>query len=231
MKHWRVGAALVGGLTGALAVACGSKGPSSFPASEDADGATTAAAGDASDGGMYDPGATTAEDAGTTGVFTSSDASPVVFDCKPGTYSGPFATMVTSDAGGLAALISFNVDGNLSITLQGRVTNTGAGEIPEPTLTIAPGAKLAGKDETFGGYFNADLIGQLDCPTKTLSVTLANGTYDYFGDAASLSMQGSMSAIYDGTTTTPTLSMGIMNISSSNLTSIGAAGTWSATLQ
>jgi hypothetical protein len=211
-------------------VACGSKGATSFPASDDAEGGTTVAAGDASDGATYDPGAT-GQDPGTIGVFTSSDASPVVFDCEPGTYSGPFATMVTSDAGGLAALISFNLMGSLSITLQGKVTNTGAGEIPEPTLTIAPGAKLAGKDMTFGGNFNADLIGQLDCPSKTLSVTIANGTYDYLGDAASVEMQGSMSATYDGTTATPTLSMGEMSVSSSQVTSLGANGTWSATLQ
>ncbi len=62
-----------------------------------------------------------------------------------------YTTMVTNDGGGLLSLFSINWSGNLSITLQGKVDNNGSGEIPEPTLTIAPGAQLAGVD-SMGGH-------------------------------------------------------------------------------
>src|SRR5882672_460533 len=89
---------------GGAAQGCGGgSGPSlgSFddngPARGDGDGA----AGDGSSGASNDTPAS-GDDAGPTGIFTSSDASGLpsglVFDCKPGTYSGMFNTMVTSDA-------------------------------------------------------------------------------------------------------------------------------------
>jgi hypothetical protein len=170
------------------------------------------------------------DDGGPTGIFTTGDAAAgVTFDCQPGTYSGTFTTMVSSDAGGLLSLFSFNWTGNLSITLQGRVTHTGAGEIPEPTLAIAPGAKLAGMD-TMGGHFNADMSGQLDCPSKTLTATVTDGSYNYFGDAGGIAMTGTMSATYDGSASTPVLT-GTLNLSSPQLSGIAAIGGWSATLQ
>jgi hypothetical protein len=210
----------------ALAAACGDHASPSFQQA----GTTT------DEGGIGDtPGPSTGTDGGETiGVFTSADASSVppgvVFECKPGTYTGAFTTMVTNDAGGLASLFSYNWTGNLSITLQAGVTRNGSGEIPEPTLTIAPGATLAGMDSN-GGHFNADLTGQLDCPSKMLTVAVNNGVYGFFGDAGGIAMQGTMSATYDSSTTPPSLSMGILNMSSPQIMGVGAAGTWTATLQ
>ena len=132
---------------------------------------------------------------------------------------------------GSRALLTINWTGNLSITLQGQVTNNGAGEIPEPTLTIAPGAKLSGVDSN-GGSFYADLTGQLDCPSKVLTATIDNGSYTLIPDAG-VPMGGTLSATYDGTMKPPALAMGVMNLSSTSalFSGVGATGTWTAALQ
>ena len=224
---WRVGLVFLCGAP-AAALACGGSqgttfGPLGGPAASDDGGAADA-----------EPSQTSSspDDAGSgsPGVFTSngSDAG-VLFDCQPGTYSGMFSTTVTNDAGGIFSLFSFNWAGNLSITLQGKVENNGSGEVPVPTLTIAPGAQLSGMD-MMGGHFSADLSGQLDCPTKTLTATISNGFYGYFGDAGGVQMTGSMSATYDGSGSAPTLS-GQMDVGSPQVPGTGGVGTWTATLQ
>jgi hypothetical protein len=197
--------------------ACGSQGGSGTPFGQDdtsmGDGGATA----------KDSQAATSIDASVpTGggeIFVSSDAaSEVTFECQPGTYTGMFSTKVTNDAGGLFALFSFAWSGSLSITLQAMVMN------------IAPGAKLDGMD-MMGGHFSADMTGQLDCPSKTLTITIANGVYNYFGDAGGVMMTGSMAATYDGTTSPPELTMGAMNVGSPQVPGTSAEGTWTATLQ
>ncbi|HEX4446944.1 MAG TPA: hypothetical protein VH044_09415 [Polyangiaceae bacterium] len=213
---------------GTAAMGCGSGGHGG--GFELSSGDAAAATGD-SDGGVEasEPSTTTPDDGGAApGIFTSGDAG-ITFDCQPGTYTGAFSTMVTSDAGGLFSLFSFGWMGNLSITLQGQVTQGGGGEIPLPTLTIAPGAKLAGVD-AMNGHFTADLTGQLDCPSKTLTATIANGNYNYFGDASGIPLEGTMSATYDGTSTPPALT-GQMSVTSSQVPSLMALGSWTATLQ
>jgi hypothetical protein len=212
----------------ALGLACGSHGDSGFTLDSN-DNPTSDA------GGSQDSKSATQSDAsvstGNGEIFESSDAAPtVMFECEPGTYTGMFVTKVTNDAGGLFSLFSFNWSGSLSITLQAMVMNSGAGEIPLPTLIIAPGAKLDGMD-MMGGHFSADMTGQLDCPSKTLTITIANGMYTYFGDAGGVSMTGSMSATYDGTMTPPQLTMGEMNVGSPQISGVAAGGTWTATLQ
>ncbi len=220
----RVGLGAGAFLSGWVCVACGSHGG--------ALGGSGASSGDdegnpASDAGG---GASSGDDASTGMVFTSSDAAPagVTFECEPGTYTGMFMTQVGSDAGGLASLFSFAWTGTLSITLQGSVMNTSAGEIPLSTLTIAPGAKLSGMD-MMGGIFSADLSGMLDCPTKMLTVTVANGTYtDAF---MTVQMTGSMTATYDASSGTPELTDGMISVGSPQYASLSADGTWSATLK
>ncbi len=165
-------------------------------------------------------------------VLTSSDAATtgVKFDCQPGTYTGMFTTTVTTDAGLFPSLLSFDWKGTLSITLVGHVTQTSSGEsFAEPTLTIAPGAELSGTDN-FGGDFHAGLSGSLDCPSKALTGTLSNGTYTYPGDSGSITMTGTLSATYDGTMTPPALSAGQISVGSPMFSTLGATGTWSATL-
>jgi len=171
-----------------------------------------------------------------TTVFTGGDgaAPPVMFACEPGTYSGTFTTMVTTDAGGiLSSLFSFNWTGTLSIVLVGHVIQTqsanGENFAAAPVLTIAPGAMLSGTDN-FGGHFSSGLSGQLDCPSKQLTGTLSNGTYEYPGDSGNIVMQGTLSATYAGTTP-PALTMGAIQVSSPSYSTLGATGTWSATLQ
>jgi len=173
---------------------------------------------------------------GSTGlVLTSGDAAPqmVTFPCEPGTYTGMFTTTVTTDAGLFPSLLSFNWSGTLSITLVGHVMQTmssnGENFAAAPVLTIAPGAMLSGTDN-FGGHFVSGLSGQLDCPSKQLSGMLINGVYEEPSDSGTLTMVGSLTAVYQGTPAPPALTMGTIMVSSPMLT-LGASGTWSATLQ
>jgi hypothetical protein len=223
--RWKVAAVLFGGVMGAVAAACGGKGASSLAGEEGTDAGPGAAGEDA--GTANNPGP---DDSGPTGIFTSGDATgSLVFACKPGTYTGTFNATIGSDAGGFFSLFSFAWTGNLSIVLQGMVTNSGAGEIPSPTLSIAPGAKLAGAD-TMGGTFSADMSGQLDCPSKTLTAMVTNGVYDYSGDTG-VAMTGTMSATYDDTSGTPTLTGPIDMTSPQVALGVHGAGTWTAKLQ
>ncbi|HEX3771137.1 MAG TPA: hypothetical protein VHV30_09750 [Polyangiaceae bacterium] len=170
-------------------------------------------------------------DAGSMDLFTGDDAAAAAtsFDCKPGTYAGTFQTQVSSDAGGLASLISFDFKGTLSITVVGTTTQTN-GEVPTTTYSIAPGAKLAGIDQTFGGSYAADLTGQLDCAAKTFTGMASDGVYSIFLDAGSLPMQGTLTGTYDDEGGTPTLT-GDMTLSSPNVPGLAAVGQWAATLQ
>ena len=120
--------------------------------------------------------------------------------------------------------------GTLSITLQGK-TMVGTGEDNYTTLTIAPGAMISGVDQT-GGHFSADIAGTLDCTTDVLTGTLSNGSYEFPGDAGSVSMQGTISATYgeEGDAGTPALS-GNLTASSTQIQGTEAAGTWTAALQ
>jgi hypothetical protein len=214
------------GVAAAMAAACGGAKDSGFTTVGGGASAEAGGGGSAEDdGSSMGP-----DDSGSGAVFTSAEAASVAFDCQPGTYTGMYKTTVTSDAGGLFSLFTYGWGGNLSITLEGMVTNTGAGEIPLPTLTIAPGAKLAGVDQ-MGVMFEADLSGQLDCPSKKLTVAITNGLYGGIGDAGGIPMSGTMTATYDGTTTPPTLSMGSMDIGSPSLMGLDAIGNWTASLR
>jgi hypothetical protein len=171
-----------------------------------------------------------ADGAGLLLISTDDAASGVTFACAPGTYAGMFTTTVTTDAGLFPSLLSFNWTGTLSITLVGQVMQNSSGEsFAAPTLTIAPGAELSGTDN-FGGQFNAGLSGSLDCPTKTLTGTLSNGTYTYPGDSGSINMVGTLSATYDGTATPPALTTGQIAVGSPMFSTLAANGTWSATM-
>jgi hypothetical protein len=226
---------LAGTLAGSLlALGCGGSGAGAgFPS---ADGGLAAVHGGA-DASSDDPSTLFPDSGQLTLVFMGADGAPpppVKFDCEPGTYSGMFTTTVTTDAG-LPSLLSFTLMGTLSITLVGHVTQTqsASGEnfdVAAPVLTIAPGAMLSGADN-FGGHFNSGLSGQLDCPSKTLTGMLSNGSYEYPGDSGSIVMQGSLAGVYDGTMTPPALTMGTIGVTSPTYSTLGANGTWSATLQ
>jgi hypothetical protein len=184
------------------------------------------------DGGNDDASAAPAPDAASGLQFTSPDSAPpdVTFDCKPGTYAGTFETHVSSDAGGLFAFYSLDIKGTLSIAIVGEVTR-GTGEVPTTTYSIAPGAELAGVDQSYGGTYGADLVGQLDCASKTFTGTLSNAIYHLFLDAGVVPMEGSLSGTYnDGDAGVPQLT-GTMMLSSPNLPSLGAVGPWTASLQ
>jgi hypothetical protein len=206
-----------------LALAC-SSGPRVLLAV----GQTDTPAGD--DAGDDATAAPPASDAGA--VFTTPDSASagVTFDCKPGTYAGTFETHVSSDAGGLLAFYSLDIKGTLSIAIVGQVTQ-GTGEIPTATYSIAPGAQLTGVDQSFNGTYSADLIGQLDCASKTFTGKLNNAIYHLFLDAGVVPMDGALTGTYDdGDGGAPVLS-GTMTLTSPNVPTLGALGPWTATLQ
>jgi hypothetical protein len=219
-----------------LAFGCGSSRGGGAGFGPDDGGTTGPALDDAgSDGGSS--ATLTFLDSGSSAlVFTSQDAGPqmVTFQCQPGTYAGMFTTTVTTDAGLFPSLLHFDWSGTLTITLQGHVvqTHSSNGETfsPAPVLTIAPGAMLSGADN-FGGHFTSGLSGQLDCPTKKLTGTLSNGVYEYPGDAGNIPMQGSLTAVYQGTPAPPSLTMGTIAVSSPTYSTLAANGMWSATHQ
>jgi hypothetical protein len=230
-RHPRLAGTLAGFL---LALGCGGSGAGAGFSSPD--GGSGAPASDGGDTSSDDSSTLFLDSGQFTTVLASSDgaAPPVTFACEPGTYSGMFTTTVTTDAGLFPSLLSFNWTGTLSIALVGHVTQTQSanGEnftVAAPVLTIAPGAMLSGADN-FGGHFISGLSGQLDCPTKMLTGTLSNGVYEYPGDAGSIVMQGTLSGTYDGTKP-PTLTMGEIQVGSPTYSTLGATGTWSATLQ
>jgi hypothetical protein len=212
-----------------LALACSSGKPSSFAGQDNTppaghDGGSSASDDDLSEPSPFDL------DAGP--VFTTPDSAPagVTFDCKPGTYSGTFQTHVSSDAGGLLSLYSLNIMGTLSIAIVGQVTQM-SGEIPTTTYAIAPGAQLTGVDQSFNGTYAADLVGQLDCGSKTFTGTLNNASYHLFLDAGVVPMDGTLTGTYDeGEGGVPQLS-GTMTLTSPNLPTLGAIGPWTASLQ
>jgi hypothetical protein len=231
-RHWRLASAITAPL---LAVGCGgSSGDPGF-AVPDA-GSLTPVTDDGGDAAIDDSSGFDLDAGQVTIALMGGDGAlpPVKFDCEPGTYSGMFVTTVTTDAGLFPSLLHFNWMGNLSITLVGHVMQTqsanGENFTAAPVLTIAPGAMLSGTDN-FGGYFSSGLSGQLDCPSKQLTGTLSNGTYEYPGDAGSITMVGMLTGVYDGTMTPPALTMGTIAVGSPMWSTLGATGTWSATLQ
>jgi hypothetical protein len=142
--------------------------------------------------------ATTSSDDGPVFVFEAGAQAPTSFKCQPGTYRGCFDTKV-------AGFTTWN--GALSITLvasdAGTTANCGGeGFDCTTSLTIAPGAQLAGQD-AYGGSFAMNLSGALDCSPDagpaTLSGTL-NGGYCYFATScdpdAGLHIGGALTAIY-----------------------------------
>lgn len=208
-----------------LAAGCGAGKQTEFPNDP---------IGTLADGGedVSRPGPMAGADAGPAEQFTGVDAASAgTFDCKPGTYAGTFETKVSTDAGGvLFSLFSFNFKGTMSIIVVGEVSQ-GAGEVPQTTYSIAPGAKLIGSDQTFHGSYVADLTGQLDCATKTFTGMVSDGVYTITYDAGSLPLQGALTGQYgDGDGGVPELH-GTMTLDSPKVATLAANGTWTASLQ
>jgi hypothetical protein len=211
-------------MAGTFAASCGSQ-TSHF----DAVGSTDDSS---SDAGTGDGGKASASSSGGA-VFTSDDdaAAASASDCVPGTYSGPFTTQVfIGDAGpGPFALMW---TGTLTVTLAAQSKTTTGGELPTTTLTIAPGGRLQGMDN-FNGTFGADVTGQLDCPSKKLNATIANGVYLVLNnDASTIAFDGTAEGTYK-TSTPPALagSIYIVTTDQGAFGDLGATGTVTATLR
>jgi hypothetical protein len=140
-------------------------------------------------------------------------------DCIPGTYTGSFSTTVgVADGGFPSTLFGVPWNGTLSIALLTSGT----------MLTVAPGARISGADQ-MGGTFAADVSGQLDCVSRVFVGALSNGVYSFFGDAATTTLTGTLSATYDSTSNPVALVGGSLDFRSPQVPGVEAAGTWSAT--
>jgi hypothetical protein len=175
------------------------------------------------------------DEAGNPLPLFAADSSPVkASDCKPGTYTGSFDTMINVDGGNYSI---FEWTGMLSITLVANNSTPQFGEFNSTILTVAPGAHMSGTD-TLGGTFEADISGQLDCASRMFVGTLYNGNYNGFfvsltsnDGSSNVPLVGTLTATYDPTASPVALSNGSMTITSPEVASFGADGTWSAALQ
>ncbi len=158
-----------------------------------------------------------------------ADAAPVraASDCKPGTYTGNFVMMV--GFGGLGGGTTLN--GTLSIALVANKPTPHPGEFNSGTLTVAPGARFSGKDN-YGDVWSANISGQLDCGSGMFVGSLSDGVADIFGsDAATVTLEGSLSATYDASANPVALVNGSIELSSPQVANTTGMGTWSAALQ
>ena len=208
--------------------ACGENRGATLDTGDDAQSSNDAAASDA----LGQP-ASASDDATAPAsgqVFMSGDASVTPSsDCKPGTYSGPYVTdVILGDAAPTA--LSLQWKGTLTVTLVGMTQTTNAGELPTTTLTIAPGGRMDGTD-MFHGSFGADVVGQLDCPSRTLQATIQNGVYELLNDAGTLPFTGTVDGTYNATM--PPALNGSINVATSPglFGALGATGMVTATLR
>jgi hypothetical protein len=206
---------------------------SASPGAAMPDGAAIQNAADASITAKAAPPPPVVDDAGHPLPLFAADSSPVrASDCKPGTYAGPFDTMVTVMGGGDASV--FEWTGMLSITLVANNSTAQFGEFNSTVLTVAPGAHVSGTDN-LGGMFDADVSGQLDCASRMFVGTLSNGMYTglsvLFTGSTSVMLVGALTATYDPNANPVALTNGSMTVSSPQVMSFEADGPWSAALQ
>jgi hypothetical protein len=243
-------------LVGGMAVSCGGSPPDVGLGSAD----TSAGPGDDASGGSatvesdaksppIDPGgggrviidagvgnvtngyatALPADDGAPPPLLFVADSAPAraASDCKPGTYTGTFTMMVTF--GGVSSGVTLM--GTLSITLVANKPTPHPGEFNSGTLTVAPGAMFSGKDN-YGDLWSADISGQLDCGSRTFVGSLSNGVADIFGsDAATVGLDGNLSAMYDPGANPVALVNGSIELTSPQVASTKGTGQWSAALQ
>jgi hypothetical protein len=90
---------------------------------------------------------------------------------------------------------------------------------------------FSGKDN-YGDVWSADITGQLDCGSRTFVGSLSNGVADIFGsDAATVGLDGNLSATYDPGANPVALVNGSIELTSPQVASTMGAGQWSAALQ
>ena len=175
-----------------------------------------------------DDSSATPVDVAPPSVLFLADAPPMraASDCKPGTYTGTFVMMVTFGGFNGPTLM-----GPLSITLVANKPSPHPGEFNSGTLTVAPGAMFKGTDN-LGDVITADLSGQLDCGSRTFVGALTNGVSYIFGsEAATVQVDGSMSATYDPTANPVGLVDGSFQFTSPQFQNTTGSGQWSAALQ
>jgi hypothetical protein len=121
--------------------------------------------------------------------------------------------------------------GTLSIALEANKPTPHPGEFNTGTLTVAPGAMFSGTDN-YGDVWSANISGQLDCGSGMFVGSLTNGVAHIFGiDAATIMLDGSLSATYQPSANPVALVNGSISLSSPQVANTTGMGTWSAALQ
>jgi hypothetical protein len=156
-----------------------------------------------------------------------ADAAPdrSTSNCKPGTYTGMFDVMVTTNG----TSTGVDLQGSLSITLVASKPTPQASEFNSNILTVAPGAMLSATDTNYGDTWTADVSGQLDCGSLMFVGTLSNGVAMWSG--LTFRLDGDLSATYDPTANPPAMVNGSVDVSSLDVQGTVGMGTWSAALQ
>lgn len=122
------------------------------------------------------------------GIRPEASADLPVERCLPGTYAGRYECTVS-----FLGFPFFPWSGDLTLVLE---QGEGFDDPEFPTLTVAPGAMLAGMD-TIGGTFSGRLEGELDCRTGELSGALVGASYVGGGGTFSVAFDGDLSAFYE----------------------------------
>ncbi|MET0285230.1 MAG: hypothetical protein ABW352_12200 [Polyangiales bacterium] len=138
--------------------------------------------------------------------------------CSPGRYEGEFRCVISS-------LLPWV--GKISFELVEESTNEGEFS----TLSIVPGTRIMGSDDSLQGMFSADLTGSFDCATSTLNGRIENGVY-LFAGFMEYELEGPLQGRYGGDGGAPGFD-GTMSLTSPTFEAFGELGpsatcTWSA---
>jgi hypothetical protein len=155
------------------------------------------------------PGCSTSLDLGYNDAGVPYDA-----DCMPGTYAGGYSCTATSSS--LFPGEGTLGDGSLSVTL-----------VPSGAQLLALPSDASLSSGASGATSTSSLAGVLDCPTRQLTGIVGNVIFSSSTFTGTLSGSGVFTAVYDADASPPRLINGVLDPPPT----LGAACTWSATLQ
>lgn len=140
-------------------------------------------------------------------------------ECTPGQYVGEFSCVIS----GLLPWV-----GKISFALVEETTE--AGEFT--MLSIVPGTRIMGSDDSLSGMFSAELEGTFDCNSGALKGRLTNGLY-LFAGVMEYHLEGPLEGRYASDGGLPGFDGSLGKLTSSDFEALGELGpsatcTWHA---